>query len=102
VSKDLVTLLDDAYIKPEPLGVVLIFGAWNYPIQLALGPVVGAIAAGMHSSMLLLSCFHCILLTVTCHIGVRSQLTAFFSNLLQNILLYSLLRHFTMQTRILP
>lgn len=46
VSKDLVTLLDDAYVKPEPFGVVLIMGAWNYPLQLTLGPMVGAIAAG--------------------------------------------------------
>ena len=49
MSKDLVTMLDDAYIKPEPFGLVLIFGAWNFPIQLTLGPVVGAIAAGMHN-----------------------------------------------------
>lgn len=30
----------------DPLGVVLIMGAWNYPVQLTLAPVVGAIAAG--------------------------------------------------------
>lgn len=59
VSKDLVTMLDDAYIKPEPLGMVLILGAWNYPIQLTLGPLVGAIAAGIHSNTLLLRCLHC-------------------------------------------
>ena len=34
------------YIIPEPLGVSLIIGPWNYPIQLALVPVVAAIAAG--------------------------------------------------------
>lgn len=33
-------------IFPEPLGVVLIISAWNYPLQLALAPLVGAIAAG--------------------------------------------------------
>lgn len=33
-------------IIPEPLGVVLIIGAWNYPLQLVLLPLVGAIAAG--------------------------------------------------------
>lgn len=33
-------------ITPEPLGVVLIIGAWNYPLQLSLLPLVGAIAAG--------------------------------------------------------
>jgi len=35
-----------ARIHPEPLGVVLIIGPWNYPIQLILSPLVGAIAAG--------------------------------------------------------
>jgi len=30
----------------EPLGVGLIMGAWNYPMQLTLGPLVAAIAAG--------------------------------------------------------
>ncbi len=34
------------YIQPEPLGVALVIGAWNYPIQLSLGPAIGAIAAG--------------------------------------------------------
>lgn len=33
-------------IRREPLGVVLIIAPWNYPLQLALGPLVGAIAAG--------------------------------------------------------
>ena len=33
-------------IYAEPLGVVLIVGAWNYPLQLILAPLVGAIAAG--------------------------------------------------------
>ncbi|WP_017654159.1 aldehyde dehydrogenase family protein [Fortiea contorta] len=35
-----------AKIYPEPLGVVLIIGAWNYPFQLTISPLVGAIAAG--------------------------------------------------------
>jgi aldehyde dehydrogenase (NAD+) len=30
----------------EPLGVALIIAPWNYPFQLAAGPLVGAIAAG--------------------------------------------------------
>lgn len=33
-------------IEFQPLGVVGVIGPWNYPIQLSLGPVVGAIAAG--------------------------------------------------------
>lgn len=35
-----------AQIRPEPLGVVLIIGPWNYPFQLMISPLVGAIAAG--------------------------------------------------------
>lgn len=35
-----------SYIIPEPLGEVLILGAWNYPLNLCLIPAVGAIAAG--------------------------------------------------------
>ncbi|RUT09649.1 aldehyde dehydrogenase [Dulcicalothrix desertica PCC 7102] len=35
-----------AYLYPEPLGVGLIIGPWNYPFQLSLLPLVGAIASG--------------------------------------------------------
>ncbi|MGZ4804053.1 MAG: aldehyde dehydrogenase family protein [Acidimicrobiia bacterium] len=35
-----------ARIHRDPLGVVLIIGPWNYPIQLVLAPLVGALAAG--------------------------------------------------------
>lgn len=33
-------------IYAEPLGVVLIISPWNYPFQLAISPLIGAIAAG--------------------------------------------------------
>ena len=33
-------------VQSEPLGEVLIIAPWNYPFQLTLGPLVGAIAAG--------------------------------------------------------
>src|SRR3954453_11331475 len=33
-------------IRPEPLGVALIIAPWNYPVQLMLSPLVGALAAG--------------------------------------------------------
>ncbi|XP_061136977.1 aldehyde dehydrogenase, dimeric NADP-preferring-like isoform X1 [Syngnathus typhle] len=46
VEKNLFTMSDEAYIQPEPLGVVLIIGAWNYPWAVTLIPLVGAIAAG--------------------------------------------------------
>lgn len=35
-----------AYYRPEPYGVVLIIGAWNYPLNLTLAPLISAIAAG--------------------------------------------------------
>ncbi|MFT2110381.1 aldehyde dehydrogenase family protein [Marinomonas sp. 2405UD68-3] len=35
-----------SYSLPEPLGTVMIIGAWNYPFQLVLAPLVAAIAAG--------------------------------------------------------
>ncbi|BAZ53021.1 aldehyde dehydrogenase [Nostoc sp. NIES-4103] len=38
--------LYSAKIYPEPLGVVLIIGAWNYPFNLIISPLIGAIAAG--------------------------------------------------------
>ena len=46
VAKNIVVMLDDAYIQYEPYGLALIIGAWNYPIQLCLCPLVGAITAG--------------------------------------------------------
>jgi len=33
-------------IRKDPMGAVLIIGAFNFPFQLSLGPLVGAIAAG--------------------------------------------------------
>ncbi|CAG9856419.1 unnamed protein product [Phyllotreta striolata] len=45
-EKRVVNLLDGVYIYNDPYGVVLIIGAWNYPILLSLGPMIGAIAAG--------------------------------------------------------
>lgn len=40
------TQLDSAFIRKEPFGVVLIIVPWNYPLNLTLVPLVGAIAAG--------------------------------------------------------
>lgn len=42
----MVNLLDDVQIFNDPYGVVLVIGAWNYPLQLLLVPVAAAIAAG--------------------------------------------------------
>ncbi|KAJ4935508.1 hypothetical protein JOQ06_017040 [Pogonophryne albipinna] len=46
VEKNLFTISDEVYVQPEPLGVVLIIGAWNYPWAVTLQPLVAAIAAG--------------------------------------------------------
>lgn len=35
-----------SYIYSEPYGMVLIISPWNYPFQLAIAPLIGAIAAG--------------------------------------------------------
>ncbi|KAJ0025348.1 hypothetical protein Pint_08146 [Pistacia integerrima] len=43
---EITTFPSSAEIVSEPLGVVLIISAWNYPFLLSLDPVVGAIAAG--------------------------------------------------------
>ncbi|KAI8890490.1 aldehyde dehydrogenase [Backusella circina FSU 941] len=42
----LMNATDKTYIRKEAKGVVLVIGAWNYPVNLLLLPVVGAIAAG--------------------------------------------------------
>ncbi|MBC3765846.1 aldehyde dehydrogenase family protein [Neptunicella marina] len=46
VSTPLVLQPGSSYILPEPKGVVLVIGAWNYPLQLCLSPVIAALAAG--------------------------------------------------------
>ncbi|MBL7763845.1 MAG: aldehyde dehydrogenase family protein, partial [Chitinophagaceae bacterium] len=45
-ATDLVNLPSQSKIYKDPLGVVLIISPWNYPLQLALIPLVGAIAGG--------------------------------------------------------
>src|SRR5690606_24501682 len=46
VSTPLANQPATSYVMREPLGVVLIIAPWNYPLQLALGPLVAALAAG--------------------------------------------------------
>jgi len=46
VGTRLVTKPSRGRIVREPLGVVLVIAPWNYPVHLALAPIVGAIAAG--------------------------------------------------------
>ncbi|HAV55520.1 MAG TPA: aldehyde dehydrogenase, partial [Aequorivita sp.] len=46
VSTGILNFPASSYIIPEPLGVCLVIGAWNYPYQLSFAPVIAAIAAG--------------------------------------------------------
>lgn len=46
VATNLMNLPGKSFIYKEPLGVVLIIGPWNYPLQLLFTPIVGAVAAG--------------------------------------------------------
>ena len=46
VRSNLVNFPSHGYLYYEPYGVVLIMAPWNYPLQLSLVPLVGAIAAG--------------------------------------------------------
>ena len=48
VEKNLINKLNTIYLQPEPYGTVLIISPWNYPFQLAILPLLGAIAAGTH------------------------------------------------------
>lgn len=46
VGGSLLTFPSRQRIVPEPRGVVLILGTWNYPILLTVAPVLAALAAG--------------------------------------------------------
>lgn len=46
VSTGLANFPARSYIIPEPLGVTLVIGAWNYPYQLSLVPAITSLAAG--------------------------------------------------------
>lgn len=46
VSSPLATFPSRSLIVPEPMGVALIIGAWNFPVQEIFAPLAGALAAG--------------------------------------------------------
>ncbi|WP_067728155.1 aldehyde dehydrogenase [Oceanobacillus damuensis] len=54
-----------SYIMKEPLGVVLVISPWNYPLQLAVAPVIGAISAG-----------NCVLIKPSEHASTTSAILA--------------------------
>ncbi|XP_059631795.1 aldehyde dehydrogenase family 3 member H1 [Cornus florida] len=46
VKASITTFPSSAEIVSEPLGIILVISAWNYPFLLSLDPVIGAVAAG--------------------------------------------------------
>lgn len=46
VTTPLYNQMGTSHIQYEPLGLTLVIGAWNYPVNLLLAPVVGAISGG--------------------------------------------------------
>ena len=46
VKSSLINFPSRDFIKPEPYGVTLMISPWNYPFQLAITPLIGAVAAG--------------------------------------------------------
>lgn len=46
ISTPITQWIAKSYLYSEPLGVVLIIAPWNYPFQLVISPLIGAIAAG--------------------------------------------------------
>ncbi|WP_018479159.1 aldehyde dehydrogenase [Pontibacter roseus] len=46
VRESLLNFPASSYIYSQPFGIALIIGPWNYPLQLVLNPLIGALAAG--------------------------------------------------------
>jgi aldehyde dehydrogenase (NAD+) len=46
VRTPLIHFLSWSYVTPQPYGQVLVLSPWNYPLQLAFMPLIGALAAG--------------------------------------------------------
>ena len=46
ISSSLINFPSKDYLIPEPYGNILIISPWNYPFQLSLTPLIGAVAAG--------------------------------------------------------
>lgn len=46
ISTNLINLPSKSYLLHDPLGVVFIIAPWNYPFQLCMLPLAGAIAGG--------------------------------------------------------
>ncbi|WP_439883525.1 aldehyde dehydrogenase [Pontibacter sp. MBLB2868] len=46
VKETLLNFPGKSYILPEPYGLTLLIAPWNYPFQLMMAPLIGAVAAG--------------------------------------------------------
>lgn len=46
VTTPIVNYISTCKVFPEPYGIVLVMSPWNYPFQLTIAPLIGAIAAG--------------------------------------------------------
>jgi aldehyde dehydrogenase (NAD+) len=46
LTTNLLNMPSESQIMKDPLGVVLIIAPWNYPFQLLINPLIGAVAAG--------------------------------------------------------
>ena len=46
VKSSLINFPSSDYIIPEPYGLTLHISPWNYPFQLSIAPLIGAVAAG--------------------------------------------------------
>ena len=45
-DRSVLTLFSRGYLVPQPYGVVLVIGTWNYPFMLTLMPLAAALSAG--------------------------------------------------------
>ena len=66
VATPIIHFLSRSRIYNDPYGIVLIISPWNYPFQLAIAPLIGAIAAG---DCVLIKNFR----VFTCHISGRGE-----------------------------
>jgi len=46
ISSSLINFPSKDYLIPEPYGNILMISPWNYPFQLSLTPLIGAVASG--------------------------------------------------------
>ena len=66
VKKNLMNVINSIYIEPEPLGVVCVFSAWNYPVTVLIQPMVAAVAAGVCIFLCMSVCV-CVCVCVRAH-----------------------------------